>query len=144
MPGAFLHLRLEQGALFNWNGDRDTMPFNRRFLPGGENTIRGYREGGASPRGPEREVLGAEVYSLSTVEWEQALTPSWSVVAFADALLESDDIRDYPGDAFLLSVGLGLRYSTPLGPFRLEYGRNIVRRNKDRSGTLHLSLGFPF
>ncbi len=143
-PGAFLHLRLEQGALFSWNGDRETAPFNRRFLPGGENTIRGFREGEASPRGPEREVLGAEVYSLSTIEWEQTLTPSWSVVAFADALLESDNIKDYPGDTFLLSVGLGIRYSTPLGPFRLEYGRNVVRRNEDRSGALHLSLGFPF
>ncbi|MCC5807523.1 MAG: BamA/TamA family outer membrane protein [Opitutales bacterium] len=142
--GSRVHLRLEQGALTYWGGAQGETPFNRRFFPGGENTVRGFREGGASPRDLDGEILGAEVYTLGTLEWEQRLTPSFSFVFFTDAIVESDRIGDYPGDTFILTGGGGLRYSTPLGPLRLEYGRNFVRRDGDRGAALHLSLGFPF
>lgn len=142
--GAHIHLRLEQGALTYWGGEEGEAPFGRRFFPGGENTVRGFREGGASPRDGDGEILGAEVYTLATVEWAQSLTPSLAFVFFVDGILESERIGDYPGDTFILSGGGGLRYATPLGPLRLEYGRNFMRREGDRGGALHLSLGFPF
>ena len=53
------------------------------------------------------------------------------------------DLR-YPIDEYLYTAGLGVRYQTLIGPVRLEYGRNLNPRPNDPSGTLHLSLGFPF
>lgn len=138
------HFGLEQGILARWGADREELPFNKRFFPGGENSIRGYREGGASPRGPDGETLGSEVYLLGHAEVAFALTRSLGFVLFVDGLLQARELADFPGDTTLWSAGAGFRYETPLGPLRLEYGYNLTRREFDPAGTLHLSIGFPF
>jgi outer membrane protein insertion porin family len=42
------------------------------------------------------------------------------------------------------SVGLGLHYSTPLGPLRLDYGRKFAPERAEASGRFHLSIGQAF
>jgi len=126
-------------------GDSSTeLPFNRRFFPGGENSIRGYSEGKASPRDERGQIVGAETYSLATVELEQALTPQWSLVFFSDSLGFAEKVQNYPFDTGLFSVGGGLRWKTIIGPIRVEYGYNLNPRPRDPTGTLLFSLGFPF
>jgi outer membrane translocation and assembly module TamA len=88
--------------------------------------------------------VGAETYTLGTVEFEQSLTPRWSLVFFSDNLGVARDLQDYPGRDVLFSVGAGLRWRTLIGPVRLEYGHNLNPRDGDPSGTLHFSFGFPF
>jgi outer membrane protein assembly factor BamA len=122
----------------------NNLPFNRRFFPGGDNSIRGYNEGEASPRDARGKLVGAETYTLGTVEFEQALTPKWSLVVFSDNLGLARRIDNYPFDYGLFSAGIGLRWRTIVGPVRLEYGRNINPRLDDPSGALHFSIGFPF
>jgi outer membrane protein insertion porin family len=41
-------------------------------------------------------------------------------------------------------VGLGLRYLTPIGPIRLDYGRKIHRLPGEAPGRLHLTIGYAF
>ena len=122
----------------------NNLPFNRRFFPGGDNSIRGYNEGEASPRDARGKLVGAETYTLGTVEFEQALTPKLSLVVFSDNLGFARRIDDYPFDYGLFSVGGGLRWRSIVGPIRLEYGRNINPRLGDPSGAIHFSIGFPF
>jgi len=90
------------------------------------------------------QILGAETYTLGTVELEQAVTPKWSIVLFSDSLGFAEHIANYPFDTGLCSVGVGLRWRTLIGPIRLEYGRNLNPRPQDPSGTVQFSLGFPF
>jgi outer membrane protein assembly complex protein YaeT len=142
--GRYLSLGLSHGVDVSFGSPANNLPFNKRFFPGGDNSIRGYREGEASPRNASGQVLGAETYTLGTVELEQALTPKWSVVLFSDSLGFAHRIADYPFDTGLFSVGVGLRWRTLIGPVRLEYGRNINPRPEDPSGTVQFSLGFPF
>lgn len=139
-----LHLGFEHGILARVGAEAAELPFNKRFFPGGENSIRGYQDGEASPLDTDGKTLGAETYLLGHVEVEVAILHSLSVVTFVDGLLEARTLGDYPGDVDLWSVGLGLRYETPLGPLRLEYGHNLNPRTHDPRGTLHFSLGFPF
>ena len=106
--------------------------------------MRGYREGEASPRGADGLFLGAKTYLLVNLELEQALTGSWSVVVFGDALGAAARLAQYPFDERLYSVGIGVRYHTLIGPVRLEYGHNLNPRIGDPSGTLHFSVGLPF
>jgi outer membrane translocation and assembly module TamA len=120
------------------------LPVNKRFFPGGDNSIRGYREGQAVPLAPDGKYIGAKTYLLANVELEQALTPKWSAVIFGDALGEAARLADYPFSEKLYSVGLGVRYQTLIGPLRMEYGRNINPRPIDPRGTLLFSVGFPF
>ena len=88
--------------------------------------------------------MGAETYTLANVEFEQGLTPAWSIVFFFDALGQATSIDDWPVDESLYSAGLGIRWKSLIGPVRLEYGHNLNRREDDPAGTFHLSIGFPF
>jgi outer membrane protein insertion porin family len=142
--GRYFSLGVSQGVDISFGSPAYNLPFNKRFFPGGGNSIRGYREGEASPRNQSGQLVGAETYTLGTVEFEQALTPRWSVVLFSDSLGFAQRIQHYPFDTGLFSMGGGLRWRTLIGPIRLEYGKNINPRPGDPQGTLQFSLGYPF
>jgi outer membrane protein assembly factor BamA len=142
--GRTLSLGLSHGVALTLGSTAQNLPFNRRFFSGGQNSIRGYQEDEASPRDPNGKVIGSETYSLGTVEFEQALTPHWSVVLFSDSLGFAERVANYPFDTGLFSAGGGVRWKTIIGPVRLEYGHNLNPRKGDPSGTVQFSLGFPF
>lgn len=142
--GRLLHLGLTHGMTFTAGGNREELPFNKRFFPGGENSLRGYQEGEASPLDANGEQLGAETYTQANFEFEQLLTKTWSLVTFMDAVGFAQDRSHYPWDETLYSVGGGIRWRTLIGPVRLEYGHNLNPRQHDPKGTLHFSIGFPF
>jgi outer membrane translocation and assembly module TamA len=123
---------------------QDEIPLNKRFLPGGASSIRGYTDGEAAALNADGDIVGSEALLLTNLEVERALAQSFSGAIFYDALWTDLDAEDFPGDDFLHSVGLGLRYETPLGPLRLEYGYNLNPRPRDPAGTFHVSLGAPF
>lgn len=140
----WLHLGINHGVVFTQGSPLDELPFNKRFFPGGENSVRGFQEGEAAPRNARGKVIGAETYLTGNLELEQALTEKWSLVAFSDSIGFAKDLGDYPFDETLFSVGLGFRWRTVIGPIRLEYGHNLNPRKDDPAGTLHFSIGFPF
>jgi outer membrane protein insertion porin family len=142
--GLFLHLGVRHGAALQLGGANGELPFTKRFFPGGENSVRGYQQGEASPRDADGNLLGAESYVLGNVELEQFLTPTLSLVGFVDAVGFAEHLRDYPAHEALYSAGGGIRWKSIIGPVRLEYGYNLNRRSGDPHGTLHFSLGFPF
>ncbi|HEX2854509.1 MAG TPA: BamA/TamA family outer membrane protein [Opitutaceae bacterium] len=141
----WIHLGLTHGLITTQGAENDRLlPVNKRFFPGGDSSIRGYQLGEAAPRGADGRFVGAKTYLLFNAELEQALTSTWSVVLFGDALGEAVRLSSYPADEQLYTVGLGVRYQTLIGPVRMEYGRNLNPRIDDPSGTLHFSVGFPF
>ena len=143
--GRWVHVGLTHGVITTFGADDDeSLPVNKRFYPGGDNSIRGYQRGEAAPRGPDGLFIGAKSYMLVNLELEQALTPNWSVVAFGDAVGTAVTLRNYPFKERLYSAGLGVRYQTLIGPIRLEYGRNINPRPNDPPGTWQFSIGYPF
>jgi outer membrane translocation and assembly module TamA len=89
-------------------------------------------------------VVGAEVSSIINLEVEQALTRELSLIGFVDAGLTGLEFDSWPGNEWRVSIGLGLRYNTIIGPARLEYGRNVVRQTGDSLDAWHFALGFPF
>ncbi|HKS38668.1 MAG TPA: BamA/TamA family outer membrane protein [Verrucomicrobiae bacterium] len=142
--GLFLHLGLRHGVAFHRSGTNSQLPFVKRFFPGGENSVRGYQQGEASPRDADGNLLGAESYLLGNVELEQFLTPSLSMAVFADGVGFAEHRIDYPARDALYSAGGGLRWKTLIGPVRFEYGHNLNPRPGDPKGTFHFSVGFPF
>jgi len=140
----WLHLGASHGAVFVVGTSAENLPFNKRFFPGGENSIRGYQQGEASPRNAAGKLIGAESYLGGNIEFEQALTPTWSIVGFFDVMGVARDSGQYPFNELLYSAGGGLRWNTVIGPVRLEYGYNLRRRSHDPAGTLQVSIGFPF
>jgi outer membrane protein assembly complex protein YaeT len=143
--GRWIHLGLTHGVITTFGSKSDIdLPVNVRFFPGGDGSIRGYTRGEASPRAANGQFIGAKSIVQFNTELEQALTHKWSVVAFLDGLGTAVSLKDYPAADWLYSAGLGIRYNTIVGPIRLEYGHNLNPRPGDPSGTLLLSVGFPF
>jgi outer membrane protein insertion porin family len=140
----WIHLGASHGVAVTSGNSAENLPFNKRFFLGGDTSIRGYQQGEASPLNAEGEIVGAESYLSGSLEFEQALTRSWSVVAFVDSMGMAGDLEDYPFDELLFSIGGGLRWNSVIGPVRLEYGYNLNRRDHDPVGTLQFSIGFPF
>ena len=140
----WIHLGLRHGFVAASGSTSNNLPFTRRFFPGGAGSVRGYQEGEAAPRNAQHQVVGAETYTTANLEFEQGITPKWSVVGFVDGVEFAEKLKDYPGDEQLFSVGAGLRWKTIIGPIRLEYGYNLNPRPRDPTGTLQFSLGFPF
>lgn len=143
--GRWVHVALTHGLITTWGTDDRLLPVNKRFFPGGDSSIRGYREGEASPRDATGRFVGAKSYTLANVDLEQAVSGNWSVVAFGDVLTTAAQLSDYPvGGERLYSAGLGVRYQTLIGPVRVEYGRNLKPRTGDPGGTWQISVGAPF
>ncbi|RKX35942.1 MAG: outer membrane protein assembly factor [Verrucomicrobia bacterium] len=142
--GLCLHLGLSHGIAFTYGDEPDPLPVNRRYYPGGENTVRGYTEGGAAPRDFLGVIVGAESSFVTNIEFEQDLSKQLSLVVFLDSTYNAARIEDYPWNEDLHSVGLGIRFNTMIGPLRIEYGHNLNPRELDPSGTLHFSIGYPF
>jgi outer membrane protein assembly factor BamA len=142
--GRWIHMGCTHGVIAALGSTDATVPVNKLFFPGGDNSIRGYQKGEAAPRGTDGLFLGAKSYLILNVEVEQALTADWSVVALVDALGSAAQLKDYPFSKKLYSAGLGVRYQTLIGPIRAEYGRNINPRLGDPKGTLLISIGYPF
>lgn len=142
--GRYLHFGATHAMSFTLGGSPDELPFNKRYFPGGENSVRGYQEGEASPLDENGDQLGAETYTDGSVEFEQLLTKSLSIVTFFDAVGFAESRVDYPWDEALYSVGGGIRWRTLIGPVRLEYGYNLNPREHDPVGTLHFSIGMRF
>jgi outer membrane protein insertion porin family len=66
------------------------------------------------------------------------------VAAFLDAgsvWFPGDPERDFD---LRESVGLGLRYLTPVGPISLDYGWKLDRREAESSSEWHFSIGAVF
>jgi outer membrane protein assembly factor BamA len=138
-----LHFGARAGAIVASGDSSEEIPFVERFFLGGENTLRGYREGQASPLDAHGKEIGAEGYLLTNVELEQRVFTDLSLVLFYDGVsVARDDVFDE--SEFLYSIGIGARYRTVVGPIRLEYGHNPDPRKGDPDGTLHFSMGFPF
>src|SRR6185369_14783184 len=96
--GHWIHLGLAHGFVATVDTPQKDLPFNKRFFPGGENSVRGYQLGEAAPRNAQGNIVGAESYMLANFEIEQALTRTWSIIGFVDAVGFAESLSHYPFD----------------------------------------------
>ena len=84
----WFHVGFSQGVVFTAGAQEGSPPpVNVLFYPGGDGSIRGYQNDEAAPRSPSTgEFVGAKTYTQLNLEFEQALTRKWTVVAFFDAV----------------------------------------------------------
>lgn len=142
--GLYWHAALNMGMIDSFSVSESQIPTGKLFRQGGENSIRGYKRGDASPIDENGNFVGASSYALLNLELEQLLTESLSLILFGDGLAQTPDFGSGPFDEYLYSAGLGLRFKTVMGPVRLEYAHNLNKRETDPNGTFHFAIGYPF
>ena len=129
-------------------GETDLVPPTERFLLGGRNTVRGYETDRLGIRNdtltPDGAPIGGNAQVLFNEELRVLLPNAWGLVFFLDHGNVWRKIRETRLSEIKSTIGLGLRYHTPVGPLRLDWGYKLDREEKESAAELHFTLGHAF
>ncbi len=115
--------------------DLTKIPASYRFFAGGDQSVRGYGYQTLGPRNMANQVTGARYLLSGSLEYEHPIVGDWSAALFVDAGSAFDDWND----SLKYSVGVGLRWRSPVGPIRLDFAiPNDTRKDAFR---IHFSMG---
>ena len=150
---------LRIGLAEPFSGSR--VPLSEEFFTGGGNSLRGFPLDGAGPQRPievcpgnvsgclqfinvpsgGNELLVINTEARIPVKFEKGL----SIVPFYDGGNVFPDVgfHDFTS-LYSNNVGLGLRYSTPVGPIRVDYGRNLDPISGVSANQFFISIGQAF
>ena len=117
---------------------------SERFVAGGGNSVRGYREDSLGPTDFLGEVVGGNALLIVNQEVRFPVVGRFGGVAFFDAGNAFDSVRDLSLADLRMSLGLGLRVQTPFALLRADYGARLRRRSGEPSGRWFFSIGHAF
>ena len=128
------------------------LPVNEKFYVGGIYTVRGFDYGRASTPSTiagdpaTGELLGADKELIFNVEYIVPLVKEAHLngVVFFDAGSGFGKNDSITLSDLRTSVGGGLRWLSPIGPLRLEWGYNLHPRPGERQGLWEFSIGSLF
>ncbi len=120
-----------------------SLPFDNRLRAGGEFSVRGYPTNSLGPQDDQGEALGGEVLFITNQEMHVRLGRTFSGMLFLDAGNVWPTLHDV-GWHLSASYGLGLRWSSPVGPLRLDWAIPLDRRPGDSSSTIYFGFGNVF
>lgn len=125
-------------------GFRNTqeLPLVERFFLGGRTTVRGYEQDGLGPKGSDGNPTGGNLFAMGNLELRTDIGKGIGIVSFLDFGNVWQRTDQFSGLKY--TTGLGLRYNTPVGPLRVDYGFKLNRDKGDSKGQLHFSLGHAF
>ncbi|MBI5741052.1 MAG: outer membrane protein assembly factor BamA [Nitrospirae bacterium] len=133
---------LRGGAAYGY-GDVKVLPLVERFFLGGRTTVRGYNNDSLGPRGADNSPTGGNIFALTNGEVRFSVGKGFGLVTFVDA----GNVWQLPEDVnwdLKYTTGLGLRYGTPVGPIRVDYGHKLRKEEGESSGEVHFSFGHAF
>jgi outer membrane protein insertion porin family len=125
-------------------GENVSVPTNQLLFLGGSDTIRGFDDDSLGPTNAAGEATGSRTRWI----WNEELrfrvwrTISWAF--FFDMGSLTNTFSDINWFTIRRSFGIGLRYITPVGPIRADYGFKLDRRAGESIGKFNLTFGYVF
>lgn len=138
-----LAMSLRGGAAQGF-GDTNELPIVERFFLGGRTTVRGYEQDTLGPKAADGTPIGGNAFLMGNLELRTDVGRGFGIVAFTDAGNVWEKIQDVDIAQMKFTTGLGLRYNTPVGPLRVDYGIKLSRQQGESFGALHFSVGHAF
>jgi outer membrane protein insertion porin family len=126
-----------------WGESSDIIPLAERFFLGGRSSVRGYAQDTLGPRGFANNPTGGNAFIETNVELRTSLGKGIGLVTF----LDSGNVWQRVGDidwSLKHAVGAGVRYDTPVGPFRLDYGYKLKKEEGLSRSEIFFSIGQAF
>jgi len=105
---------------------RNSLPESKYFFAGGafSNRAYGYRELGVIISPTEDTIYGAATWANLSFEADYPVWGDLYGAVFTDNTMLTSDVYDFTGP-IITSAGVGVRYMTPIGPFKLDLGMNV-------------------
>ncbi len=128
------------------------LPASERFFAGGDTTVRGFaldRLGTAETLDPQGFPQGGNAMAIFNLETRAPYWKELQFVWFLDAGNVYRRVSDIRLDELRFTSGVGVRYRSPIGPLRVDWGWKINTRllltgGRERSNVVHISLGQAF
>lgn len=138
-----LALSLRGGVAKGFGSTRE-LPIVERFFLGGRTTVRGYEQDTLGPKGTDGTPTGGNAFAMGNLEFRIDIGKGFGVVTFLDGGNVWKKTEDMDITNLKYTTGLGLRYNTPVGPFRLDYGHKLNRETGESRSEIHFSIGHAF
>jgi outer membrane protein insertion porin family len=150
-PNVVLASRLQIGNIRPASDDPTKVPFAKKYFLGGATSVRGWGRYEISPLSAGLPIGGNSMFAFSE-ELRAALHGNLGGVLFIDGGNVWADSWDVRLNDLRYAVGPGLRYQTPVGPIRLDFGYQlnpipglIVNGTPEsRHWRIHFSIGQAF
>jgi outer membrane protein insertion porin family len=123
------------------------LPIYERFFLGGINSIRAFDVADVSPRDPETgDRIGGNKMALFNAELLFPLAKEQGLrgVLFFDTGNAFDNGEEFDITEFRHAVGAGIRWQSPMGPLRLEWGYNLDPEPDEDQSNFQFSMGVFF
>ena len=121
------------------------IPISERFFAGGDTTLRGFEYNDAGPVDPNtQKPVGGNGLFLINQELRFPIYKALRGVVFYDTGNVFAEWRNFDTSRFRNVLGAGFRFDTPVGPFRVEYGHKLDRRENESPGEFFFSIGQAF
>jgi outer membrane protein assembly complex protein YaeT len=132
-------------------GDQ-TFPFSSLYFLGGSTSLRGWGRFEVSPIDSNGFPIGGRTTVEGSVEVRQPVTPRLAIVWFLDSGDVTEGSWDLKHVKPKTDIGAGLRYTSPIGVIRFDYGHQVnhiaglvINGNPEtRYWRIHFSIGQAF
>ena len=137
-----------EGGYVNKTKDKK-LPDYEKFYMGGIGSLRGFERDDLAPEDNDGNSIGGDKYVQFNLDLTFPLLKGQGVYGglFFDTgnvYGDNEDIELSPGD-LRQSAGLGIRWKSPMGPIRLEYGFILDRKSSDHGmGSWEFSMASAF
>lgn len=137
--------RLRLGTLQPYGGSSaDQIPLPERFFSGGGSSVRGFSFWRLGPRRADGQPIGGASVIEASAELRFPIRGPLGGVAFVDAGQVDLDPWGWKLGELTYSLGAGLRFSTPLGPIRLDIAHPLNAPADAGTTWFHFSIGQAF
>jgi len=111
------------------------LPVSLKYFSGGDQSVRGYRYQSLGPLNAAGEVEGGKHVLSAGVEFDFPIANNWKLAVFTDVGNAFNDWKDYKLNQ---SVGMGIRWLSPIGPIRFDLASAL---DEDNNLRLHVTMG---
>ncbi len=136
------------GYVHALNGGIEDVPIDERFFLGGIYSLRGFDSREVGPRDFRGDFIGGDTEAYFNFEYIFPLVKDLGLkgVTFFDVgnTWNSEDFLGEDDEAFAswrYSAGAGVRWLSPMGPMRFEYGYNLDARDYEPKSKFDFMIG---
>jgi outer membrane protein insertion porin family len=144
-------------TVFSWNAlwahvvptiGGSEVPIFERFFLGGPYSVRGFRSRELSPKDPNTgEAIGGNKELIGNLEY---LFPLVSEISFKGVLFFdvgntwAQGLWPWSGPQLRYAAGAGVRWYSPMGPLRFEWGWNLKPQGNEAKRVMEFTIGTAF